>query len=185
MSLAELREILIKDVVASAQALVGAELVKGLMRARIVETEAYRGSDDPASHAFRGPTPRTQVMFGEPGLAYMYFNYGVHWMLNVTTYASGQAGAVLIRAAQPLAGLEEMRENRPGVHEKDLLSGPGKLAKAFGLTGADNFIDLLDLNSPLRLIPARTIPASFQGFGWASRTGRLTTVHGGFWMQIA
>ena len=137
----ELLAILREDVVAAAPALLGSTLVRGPMRARIVEVEAYR-SDDPACHAYRGRTPRTEVMYGPPGVAYVYFNYGVHWMLNVVAHPPGDASAILIRAAEPLDGLEIMRANRGVAKDRDLLSGPGKLAKAFGITGADNGADL-------------------------------------------
>lgn len=131
------------DVIIGARALLGTELVRGPMRARIVEVEAYRTPDDPASHAHRGITPRNAVMFGPAGRAYVYFNYGVHWMLNVTAHGEGDAAAILIRAAVPLEGLEEMRVSRPKARrDQDLLSGPGKLAAAFGLTGAWTGTDL-------------------------------------------
>lgn len=133
-ALADLHE----DVLLGARSLLGLTLVHGERRARIVEVEAYRTPDDPASHAHRGKTPRNAIMFGEAGLAYVYFNYGVHWMLNVTAHGEGDAAAVLIRAAEPLSGLEEMRRLRPKARrDEDLLSGPGKLATAFGITGAD------------------------------------------------
>lgn len=142
----ELERLLEGDVVEAAHALLGCYLIRGEKRARIVEVEAYRGRDDPGSHAYRGPTPRNQVMYGPAGHAYVYFTYGCHWMLNVVAEAEGAAAAVLIRAAEPLEGLQEMREMRSGqgrLSDSDLLSGPGKLAMAFGISGKDNGIALL------------------------------------------
>ena len=139
------------DVVRAARALLGATLVREGRRARIVETEAYRAEDDPACHAYRRRTPRNETMWGEPGRAYVYLNYGMHWMLNVAAHEPGRAAAVLIRAAEPLAGLEEFRAARPGVKDRDLLNGPGKLCRAFGITRADDGGDLLDPLSELRI----------------------------------
>jgi len=154
----ELLSILTKDVVEGAMALLGSTLIRGEKRARIVEVEAYR-SDDPACHAFQRRTPRTEIMFGRPGVAYVYFNYGVHWMLNVVAHEPEDPAAVLIRAAQPLEGLDEMSKNRPLAKvDRDLLSGPGKLAQAFGITGLDNGVDLFS-ESDLHLQPA-TLPVS-------------------------
>jgi len=152
MTNVELLAILRADVVAAAPALLGATIVRGEMRGRIVEVEAYR-SDDPACHAYRRRTPRTEVMYGRAGVAYVYFNYGVHWMLNVVAHEVGDPAAILIRAAVPMAGLDRMRENRGVLKDRDLLSGPGKLAKAFGITGADTGIDLLASSSDLHLVP--------------------------------
>ena len=149
----ELRSILDRDVLEGARSLLGWILVRGAMKARIVETEAYRAEDDPACHGYRGPTPRNQVLFERAGIAYVYFNYGVHWMLNVSAHEYGRGAGILIRAAEPLEGLEEMRFNRGGVADRQLLSGPGKLAKAFGVTGEDNGIDLLDPGSTVRIVP--------------------------------
>ena len=154
MSAEDLLEALRADVVAAAPMLLGATLVRGSMRAKIVEVEAYR-SDDPACHAFNHRrTARTEVMFGRPGLAYVYFNYGVHWMLNVVAHEPGDPAAILVRAAVPLEGLEQMRLNRGVSNDRQLLSGPGKLAKAFGITGADNGVDLFaGSDDGLHLIP--------------------------------
>ena len=147
-------EVLNRDVLEAAPVLLGAKLVKGEMVAQIVEVEAYR-SDDPACHAFQRRTPRTEIMYGPAGIAYVYFNYGVHWMLNIVCHPGEDAAAILIRAARPIAGLEEMRLNRPGAIDRNLLSGPGKLAQAFGITGQDNGTDLMALESDgLRIIPA-------------------------------
>ena len=138
-------------------------MVRGEMRARIVETEAYRGSDDPACHAYRKTAMRNMVLFGPPGLAYVYFNYGMHWMLNVSAHPEGDAAGILIRAAEPLAGIELMRANRPNVPDRELLNGPGKLAKAFGITKEENGIDLLHPGSPLRIETAVPAPQIVTG----------------------
>ena len=108
---------------------------KGLVAGRIVETEAYTGAADPASHAFRGRTARNAVMFGPAGHAYVYFSYGMHYCLNVTAERPGTAGAVLLRA---LAGVAIIRSRGDHGPEPRLLSGPGKIGRAFGLTLADN-----------------------------------------------
>jgi DNA-3-methyladenine glycosylase len=120
-----------------ARELLGKFLVKRigakLTRCRIVETEAYFGQNDPASHAARGRTKRNSVMFGPPGRAYVYFSYGVHNLLNVVTEEEGVAGAVLIRALEPIAGSELLLENRPVATIVQLTNGPGKLTQALGI----------------------------------------------------
>jgi DNA-3-methyladenine glycosylase len=110
----------------------------GLLAGRIVETEAYTGEADPASHAYRGRTARNAVMFGPAGHAYVYFTYGMHYCLNVVATRPGQAGAVLLRALEPLAGVDLMRSRGDHGPEARLLSGPGKIGRAFGLTLQDN-----------------------------------------------
>ena len=110
----------------------------GLLAGRIVEAEAYRGEADAASHAFRGRTARNAVMFGRAGHAYVYFTYGMHYCLNVTAEVTGTAGAVLLRALEPLAGVEAMRARGDRGPDIRLLSGPGKIGRAFGLTLEDN-----------------------------------------------
>ncbi len=107
----------------------------GRRAARIVEVEAYLGSSDPASHAYRGLTPRTAPMFGPPGRSYVYFVYGMYHCLNVVTESDGVAGAVLLRGAEPLAGFDDAE---PGA-----FAGPGKLARAFGLTTKHTNLDLV------------------------------------------
>jgi len=134
-----------------ARELLGKVLVReGLSRltGRIVEVEAYLGEEDPAAHSAAGNTPRTSVLFGPPGYAYVYFIYGNHYCLNVSCEPEGRAGSVLFRALEPLAGVAEMARARGlKVHgPKDLLkltSGPGRLCEAFAITRArDNGCDL-------------------------------------------
>ncbi|MCC7230735.1 MAG: DNA-3-methyladenine glycosylase [Fimbriimonadaceae bacterium] len=159
--------LLTQDVLAAAPSLLGWHLVRDGLRARIVEVEAYRASDDPACHAFLRTAMKNMAMFGPPGKAYVYFTYGCHWMLNVVAHGQGDAAAILIRAAEPIQGSELFRERRPKARrDRDLLSGPGKLAAAFAIDASDNGVDLLDLQSKpglLRLespdIPAPRIVA--------------------------
>jgi len=139
-----------QDTLEVARHLLGARLVRlwegQRLGGRIVECEAYRGLDDSASHASRGQTPRNAVMFGPPGHAYVYFTYGIHWMLNVVTEPVGVAAAVLIRALEPIEGVEAMwalrrRRGRPR-QVTDLTSGPGKLTQALAIDGSFNGADL-------------------------------------------
>ncbi len=118
---------------------------EGRVVVRLVEVEAYRGATDPGSHAFRGLTPRTTTMFGPPGRLYVYFTYGMHWCANVVAAApADDASAVLLRAAEPLAGVELMRSRRPAARrERDLCAGPARLTQALGLGPADDGATLL------------------------------------------
>ncbi len=106
---------------------------KGVLKGRIVETEAYFGKNDPASHASGKVTKRNIVMYKEPGTIYVYFTYGNHHMLNIVTEKVGVAGAVLIRALEPLEGIEIMKENRCKEKSVEICNGPGKLTKALGI----------------------------------------------------
>jgi DNA-3-methyladenine glycosylase len=114
----------------------------GRLAGLIVETEAYGGADDPASHAHRGETPRNRVMFGRPGVAYVYFTYGMHHCFNVVCGAVGAPSAVLVRALEPVLGLAAMRRRRPGADAARLARGPGSLARALGLDRGHDGADL-------------------------------------------
>ena len=113
-----------------------------ILSGRIVETEAYFGAHDPASHAYRGVTPRNQVMFGPPGFSYVYFTYGNHHCLNIVTEKEEIAGAVLIRAVEPVSGIAMMKKHRGLSELKTLTNGPGKLTQAFGITREHSGMDL-------------------------------------------
>ena len=149
-----------RDPVTLARDLLGRILLydapQGLLAGRIVETEAYTGESDPASHAFRGRSARNAVMFGKPGFAYVYFSYGMHHCLNVTAERVGVAGAVLLRALEPLEGIELMQKRGVSGPVERLLSGPGKICKAFGLDLKDNGRDLVD--GPLGIGAGSAIP---------------------------
>ena len=131
--------------------------------ARIVEVEAYCGSTDPASHAFRGQTPRNTTMFGRPGHLYVYFTYGMHYCVNVVARSPrDDAGAVLLRAAAPIDGLELMRTRRPAARrDRDLLAGPARLASAFALGRGDDGLDLI--RGPIGLYDDETKPPGRPG----------------------
>lgn len=158
-----------RDAARVARDLLGCELVHGPCRGKIVETEAYRGRSDPASHAVNGPTDRNRVMFGPPGRSYVYLCYGIHALFNVVTGTDGVPSAVLVRAVEPMEGRETMRERR-GVDDTALCSGPGKLCEAFGITCDDS--DKALTGGALRIEQG---PAPEQ----VERTGRIGVADGG------
>jgi DNA-3-methyladenine glycosylase len=151
-----------------ARELLGKLLVRRLdgqtLTGRIVETEAYLGLDDPASHSFSGLTVRNSVMFGPPGRAYVYFIYGMHYCLNVSCEPDGQAGGVLFRALEPVSGLTEMTRLRglpDGASPRLLTSGPGRLCQALGIVrDGINGIDLTSSRSVLRIVDDGYAPES-------------------------
>jgi DNA-3-methyladenine glycosylase len=175
---------------AVAPELVGAVLVRDAgtpdeVRATLVEVEAYRGLDDPASHAFRGPTPRAAIMFGDPGVLYVYLSYGLHHCANIVCEPAGEAGAVLLRAAAVVAGegtalarrLAAPRRGeaagwraraemgappatpvRRAIPRAALLRGPGNLCRGLGLSLAENGLDLCARGASLRVLPPLTPP---------------------------
>jgi len=175
--------------VAVAPLLLNKLLVRGERVGRIVEVEAYHGTNDAASHAYRGQTRRTTVMFGPPGFLYVYFTYGMHWCANVVCGPDGEAAAVLIRALAPTAGLEAMRSARPAARrDRDLCSGPAKLCQALGITGPDNGTDLLARSagrrSPgaVRLLDDGTPPPRRPGRGTRIGIKEATEHRWRFWV---
>ena len=123
---------------------------------RLTEVEAYEGIDDPASHAYRGLTPRTAVMFGPPGHLYCYFTYGMHWCANIVCGEDGRAAAVLLRAGEIVEGIDVAHERRPAARaRRELARGPARLATCLGLDAATNGLDLCSEGSPVRLESVR------------------------------
>jgi DNA-3-methyladenine glycosylase len=144
-------------------------LVRGELAMRIVEVEAYAGADDPASHAFGGRTERNATMFGPAGHLYVYFTYGMHWCANVVCGPPGVPTAVLLRAGAPMRGLEQMRQARDvgrsvARRDRDLGSGPARLAQALGIDRALDGADLVPAGSEIRIVD--------DGVGPPDRPGR-------------
>jgi DNA-3-methyladenine glycosylase len=133
-----------------APLLLGTVLRHGEVAVRITEVEAYAGLDDPASHAFRGMTPRNDVMFGPPGHLYLYFSYGMHWAANVVCGPEGVAYGCLLRSGEVVDGVELARERRHPAGDRDLARGPGRLTQALGLAREHRGVDLLG-DGPVRL----------------------------------
>lgn len=130
-----------------AKELLGKVLVRKIkgkkISGMIVETEAYRGSNDEGSHAYKKITPRNKIMFGPPGIAYVYFCYGNHYLLNIVTEKKGSPGSVLIRAIEPIDNILEMKKRRKTDNIYKLTNGPGKLTQAFGIGKNENGIDVV------------------------------------------
>lgn len=129
-----------------ARELLGCELWvrqgRTVLGGRLVEVEAYIGEEDPSCHAHRGRTRRTETMYGPAGMAFVYFTYGNHWMMNFVTEREDFPAAVLIRGIEPLSGIALLRRRRRVARDYDMTNGPGKLTAAFGITGRDNGISL-------------------------------------------
>jgi DNA-3-methyladenine glycosylase len=158
------RECLAVDVLPAARLLLGCQLVAdrpdGQVAVRLVELEAYRGSDDPAAHSYRGRTARNAVMFGPPGHLYVYFVYGMHFCVNISCLPDGEPGAVLLRAGEVVSDLDIARLQRPTARsDAELARGPARLATLLGLGREHNGLDLTDPTSPARLVPGDPVPA--------------------------
>lgn len=161
-----------RDPRAVAPELLNKVLVVGARSGRIVETEAYCGAIDPGAHSYRGVTPRTEVMFGPPGKLYVYLSYGMHWCCNPTCGPEGEGWAVLVRAVEPVTGVEEMRPLRPKARRDiDLTNGPGKLTQALGIVKEHNGADLVSGDAGVVIVddgvapPERPIVTHRIGFG--------------------
>jgi DNA-3-methyladenine glycosylase len=158
------REDLVADALAVAPALLGAVVVhdtpQGRVAVRLTEVEAYTGSTDPGSHAFRGRTPRVAVMFGPPGHLYVYFTYGMHFCANVVCGQDGEASAVLLRAGEVVHGLDVARARRPAARaDTDLARGPARLASALGIARPHNGADLCAATSEVWIEAGAPAPA--------------------------
>jgi DNA-3-methyladenine glycosylase len=135
------RDFFAEDVLDVAPALLGCTLTHAGVTVRLTEVEAYAGTSDPGSHAYRGPTPRTQVMFGAAGHLYVYFTYGMHWCANVVCGPTGEASAVLLRAGEVVAGEDVAAQRRAGVPRRDWARGPARLATTLALRGEQSGLD--------------------------------------------
>ena len=182
------RERLMVDVLPAARLLLGCHLVAdgpdGQVVIRLVEVEAYRGSDDPAAHSHRGRTARNAVMFGPPGHLYVYFVYGMHFCANVSCLPDGEPGAVLLRAAEVVSGLATARLRRPTARsDAELARGPARLATVLGLGREHNGLDLTDQISPVRLLPGDAVPAEKVRTGPRVGVAAAQDRHWRFWVE--
>jgi DNA-3-methyladenine glycosylase len=159
------REFYRRDSRAVAPDLLGKVVVAGERRGRIVEVEAYCGPEDPAAHSYRGPTARNATMFGAPGHLYVYFTYGMHWCCNPVCGDDDEGVAVLLRALEPLAGLEAMRAARGGVRDRDLCRGPARLCEALGITGTLDGADLVTGDRGVSIVDDGTPPPADPAVG--------------------
>ncbi len=162
-----------RPVVEVARDLLGRDVTHGGVVVRLTEVEAYRGSDDMGSHAFRGMTARNEVMFGSPGFVYVYFTYGMHWCMNLVCQETGEPAAVLLRAGRVIGGSEVALSRRPGSSARDLARGPARLTRALGIDGSLNGADLL--RGPIRVLPGE--PPSDDAVAVGPRVGVAADGH--------
>ena len=158
-----------RPVLEVARDLLGAIVTHDGVVLRLTEVEAYAGGHDPASHAFRGSTPRNAVMFGPGGHAYVYFTYGMHFCMNLVCGPDGQASAVLLRAGEVVDGLDRARQRRPGAKDRDLARGPARLTLALGVDRSLDGADVTRRSSPLRV--HRGEPVVDDAVRWGPRVG--------------
>lgn len=153
-----------RDTVEVARDLIGKALVRRdgnqVISGIIIETEAYRGEEDLACHCRAGRTPRTEVMYGPAGRAYVYLIYGMYWLLNIVTEGEGDPGAVLIRAIDPTRGLEIIAKRRAGQPRKNWTNGPGKLSRALNIQGDLNGANICSANGALYITEGEVISPS-------------------------
>lgn len=181
------RDELAVDVLDAAHALLAATVVAdsadGTVALRLVEVEAYRGADDPASHSYRGRTARNAVMFGPAGHLYVYFVYGMHFCANVVCLTEGVPGAVLLRAGEVIAGHDLARQRRPASRrDAALASGPARLTEVLGLRREHNGVDLTDPRSPVRLQPGTPVTAAEVSAGPRVGVAAAADVPWRFWI---
>lgn len=182
----DLRELLSRDAAEVAPTLLGWTLshttADGTVTVALTEVEAYQGAGDPASHAFRGPTPRNAVMFGPAGRLYVYRSHGIHWCANVVTGPEGTASAVLLRAGRVLQGHDVVRRRR-GEHvaERSWARGPGCLGRALGLSGDHDGTDLM-VDGDLVLGPGERVPEELRASGARVGVSRAAAVPWRFWV---
>jgi DNA-3-methyladenine glycosylase len=157
------REFFAEDVLDVAPALLGCTVTHAGVTVRLTEVEAYAGLADPGSHAFRGPTPRTRVMFGAAGHLYVYFTYGMHWCANVVCGPDGEASAVLLRAGEVVGGDDVAAQRRAGIARRDWARGPARLTTTLALTGDLTEADACEPDGPvlfhaaLERVPVRQV----------------------------
>jgi len=161
-----------RPVLEVARDLLGAVVVHNDVAVRLAEVEAYAGGHDPASHAFRGRTRRTAVMFGSGGHAYVYFTYGMHFCMNLVTGPDGQASAVLLRAGEVVAGHDTAMARRAGAAERDLARGPARLTMALGIAREQAGVDVTSARSSLQV--RRGTPVADAVVRWGPRVGVST-----------
>ena len=161
-----------RPVLEVARDLLGAVVVHNDVAVRLAEVEAYAGGHDPASHAFRGRTRRTAVMFGAGGHAYVYFTYGMHFCMNLVTGPDGQASAVLLRAGEVVAGHDTAMARRAGAAERDLARGPARLTMALGIAREQDGVDVTSARSSLQV--RRGTPVADAVVRWGPRVGVST-----------
>jgi DNA-3-methyladenine glycosylase len=158
-----------RPVLEVARELLGAVVTHAGVSVRLTEVEAYAGGHDPASHAFRGPTTRTAVMFGPPGHAYVYFTYGMHFCMNLVCGPDGHASAVLLRAGEVVDGVATARERRAGARDRDLARGPARLTRALAVDRQQDGVDVTSARSPLRVCGG--VPVADDDVRWGPRVG--------------
>jgi DNA-3-methyladenine glycosylase len=171
-----------RDPRAVAPELLGKVVVAGARRSRIVEVEAYCGLEDPAAHSYRGRTARNATMFGPPGHLYVYFSYGMHWCCNPVCGDDGEGVAVLLRALEPLEGLDEMRAARGGVRDRDLCRGPARLCQALGITRDLDGADLVTGDRGVLIADDGTRPPTAPAVGPRIGITRAADVLWRFWV---